>query len=63
MIPEALIIEEQRRRREREWQPIPLHAPSPLPLQRIPRREEVREEVSRSSVIIIDISNYSETPL
>lgn len=63
MIPESLIIEEQRRRREREWQPIPLHAPSPLAPQRVPQREEPREEERRSSVIIIDISDYSETTL
>ena len=62
MIPDILIIEEEKRRRERAWEPIPLHAPSPI---HRPRGEdsERRNEESRSSVIIIDISDYSESTL
>jgi hypothetical protein len=62
MIPDILIIEEKTRRRARAWEPIPLHAPSPIPLRREERTERRKEE-SRSSVIIIDISDYSESTL
>lgn len=64
MIPDSLIIEEQRRReRESQWEPIPLHAPTPMP--RVPRDEdrEPRDEETGRGVIIIDISDYSETRL
>lgn len=62
MIPEILIIEEEKRRQERKWEPIPLHAPSPVPRRRDEFLER-RNEESRSSVIVIDISDYSETEL
>ena len=62
MIPDILIIEEEKRRRERAWEPIPLHAPSPVPRRREDRADRRKEE-SRSSVIIIDISDYSESTL
>lgn len=67
MIPETLIIEQHRRReRERAWEPIPLHAPTPMPHR--PERGDDRDEQQRDGetgrgVIIIDISDYSETRL
>ncbi len=62
MIPETLVIEEQRRRRERRWEPIPLHLPIPMPLHDDDRRP--RQDTGDSGcVIIIDINDYSETRL
>ena len=61
MIPDILIIEEEKRRREQRWEPVPLYAPSPIPRRREPA-ERPKEE-SRSSVIIIDISDYSESTI
>lgn len=66
MIPETLIIEERRRReREQAWEPIPLHAPTPMPYRPEPQRDSGESERgdARRGVIIIDIADYSETRL
>lgn len=65
MLPPHWIIEEERKRRqerERRWEPVPLHAPSPLPPDRRDRPTEEAEEESRN-VIIIDLNDYTEIPL
>lgn len=53
VIPDYLIIEEIRRRREDTWEPEPLHLPLYVPLWP-PEEEEPTEEPS-SRVIIIDM--------
>lgn len=59
-----LIIEEQRRRdRETPWEPIPLHAPTPRRPAPRPSNESESEPETGRGVIIIDISDYSETRL
>ena len=65
MLPPGWMIEEERRRRdeerERRWEPVPLHAPSPVAPERS-RRERRDEQTSNgSTVVIIDMNDYSET--
>jgi len=60
------MIEEERRRdqeREQRWEPVPLHAPSPVApdRRRDDRRSERREESANRGVVIIDMNDYSET--
>ena len=62
MFPDIVIIEDQKRReREHAWEPIPLHAPSPLPRRRENIERRRQDTDSSGTVIIIDISDYSET--
>ena len=62
MFPDIVIIEEQNRReRQSRWEPVPLHAPSPLPRRPDSPQREERDTEPGGSVIIIDISDYSET--
>ena len=56
MIPESLIIEERRRReRERGWEPIPLHAPRPMPYEPDSGRspESPRRDGDKSGSVVI----------
>lgn len=60
MIPEHIIIEEARKRREQAWQPEPLHLPLPLPTvpeRRSPADEEPVER-ENNGVVIIDIESW-----
>jgi len=54
VIPDYLIIEEIRRRREDTWEPEPLHLPLYVPMWP-PEEEEPDEEEPSSRVIIIDM--------
>lgn len=63
MIPEYLIIEEERRRSQEQSLQLPLYAPQPE-YDRMPEaRSEEEEEKPGSNVVIIDLSSYSETSL
>lgn len=68
MISERMLIEEMRRReRDKAWEPIPLHAPTPMPYRPEPGQSgstgESSEERDGGTVIIIDLVDYSETRL
>lgn len=61
-IPETLIRDEEKRRRESENQRLPLYAPQP-PRQPIHDDEEDRgnsKKPTTRGVIIIDLEDYSE---
>ncbi|MFA5624363.1 MAG: hypothetical protein WC966_04835 [Bradymonadales bacterium] len=59
MIPDYLIIDEIRRRRERAWEPEPLHLPLYVPdAYPEPHREDRPEPTPSNGVIIIDMNNY-----
>ncbi len=64
MIPDYLIIDEIRRRRERAWEPEPLHLPIYVPeCPDTPRDENTNtqkdSDKNNNGVIIIDLNNYT----
>ena len=54
MIPDYLIIDEIRRRQEKQWEPEPLHLPLYTPQGSVSPEEEEEEDKS-PKVIIIDM--------
>lgn len=64
MIPEYLIIEEQRRReRESAYEPLPLHAPMPSSNLWQEREEEEKAPASERGAYSIDLNDFSVTRL
>lgn len=66
MIPEYLIIEEKRRRereRSEHFAQLPLYAPQPEPPREVERKREDANDEPTSSVIVIDLSDFSESSL
>lgn len=59
MIPDYLIIDEIKRRREKAWEPEPLHLPLYIP-DRYPdgASEDQPDPKPDNGVIIIDMDNY-----
>ncbi len=70
MIPDRMMIIEEMSRREQQqaWEPVPLHAPTPMPYQpepsrSVPSEREGGERGRGGNVIIIDLVDYTETRL
>lgn len=64
MIPEYLIIEEQRRKeRESAYEPLPLHAPMPAPNPWQEHEDEEKSPATERGAYIIDLNDYSVTRL
>ncbi|MCB9507134.1 MAG: hypothetical protein H6698_03480 [Myxococcales bacterium] len=61
MFFDIAIIDERERRERRQWEPIPLHAPTPERRDRPPQRPVDSETEPGGTVIVIDLDDYSET--